>query len=239
MNPLYLLLIIPALLGWYARSLVRNVYDDYGKRPNRRGVTGADAARYLLAHYGLDHVALERADGRLTDHYDPQSKVLRLSDDVARGSSVTTLGIVAHEVGHAVQDAQGYRFMRVRTEAAERLSKAAQWSAFIFLGGMLFGLSLFMALGGALLGAMVIFSLITLPVERNASDRALTMLEQTGLAAPEESEGIKKVLRAAAFTYATALTQRLGTFLVFVVVIATTAGSSSGTARADILTFWS
>jgi uncharacterized protein len=224
MNPLYLLLIVPALLGWYAQSHVRRVYDEYGKRPSSRGSTGREVARYLLAHHGLNGMVIERAEGHLTDHYDPHTKTLRLSDAVATGSSVTSMGIVAHEVGHAVQDAEGYRFMRVRTTAANRLSVAAQWSSFIFLGGMVFGIPLLMALGGALLAAMVLFSVITLPVERNASDRALKMLEQTGLAGVAERQGVKKVLRSAAFTYAGALAQRLGSFLMFVVVIGVARG---------------
>lgn len=224
MNPLYLLLIIPALLGWYAKSQVRKVYEEYGKRSNSRGDSGLEVARYLLSHHGLKDVSIERAEGHLTDHYDPQTKTLRLSDAVANGNSVTSMGIVAHEVGHAVQDAEGYRFMRLRTKASRRMSVAAQWSSFVFVGGMLFGSPLLMALGGVILAAMVIFSLITLPVERNASDRALKMLEQTGLAGSGERDGVKKVLRSAAFTYVSALAQRLGTFLVFVVVVAAARG---------------
>jgi uncharacterized protein len=224
MNPLYLLLILPALLGWYAQSRVRRSYDEYGKRPSSRGSTGLEVARHLLAHHGLNEVGVERAEGHLADHYDPQTKTLHLSDAVANGSSVTSMGIVAHEVAHAVQDAEGYRFMRVRTTAANRLSVAAQWSSFIFLGGMVFGNPLLMALGGGLLAAMVIFSVITLPVERNASDRALKMLEQTGLASVAERQGVEKVLRSAAFTYVGALAQRLGSFLMFVVVIGVVRG---------------
>ena len=123
-----------------------------------------------------------------------------------------------------MQDAEGYRFMRLRTKAARRISVAAQWSSFVFVGGMLFGSPLLMALGGVMLAAMVLFSLITLPVERNASDRALKMLKQTGLAGSAEREGVQKVLRAAAFTYVSALAQRLGTFLMFVVVVAAARG---------------
>lgn len=224
MNPLYLLLIVPALVGWYGRSRMRRVYDEYGKRPNSRGSTGLEVARHLLAHHRLNDVAVERAKGNLTDHYDPQTKTLRLSEAVANGSSVTSMGIVAHEVGHAVQDAEGYRFMRVRTTAANRLSVAAQWSSFIFLGGMVFGIPLLMALAGALLAALVIFSVITLPVERNASDRALKMLEQSGLASVAERQGVKKVLRSAAFTYVGALARQLGSFLMFVAVIGVARG---------------
>lgn len=224
MSPLYLLLILPALLGWYAQSRVRRVYDEHWKQSNSHGSTGLDVARHLLAHHELNNVSVEQAEGHLTDHYDPQTRTLRLSDAVAHGSSVTAMGIVAHEVGHAVQDAEGYRFMRVHTTAANRLSAVAQWSSLIFLGGMVFGIPLLMALGGALLAAMVVFSMITLPVERNASDRALKMLEQTGLSSVAERQGVNKVLRSAAFTYVGALAQRLGFFLMFVVVIGVARG---------------
>lgn len=114
--------------------------------------------------------------------------------------------------------------MRLRTAAARRMSVAAHWSTFIFMGALLFDVPLLMALAGVLSAAMVIFSLITLPVERNASDRALKMLEQTGLAASSEREGVRKVLRAAAFTYVMALAQRLRTFLVFMVAVVAARG---------------
>lgn len=223
MNALYLILIVPALLAWFAQARVRQVYEKYGAQDNNRGVSGLEVARQLLAHHGLTGVEIDRAPGHLTDHYDPESRTLRLSDGVANASSVTSLGIVAHEVGHAVQDAEGYRFMRLRTDMGRRLGVATQWSGFVFLGGMLFGIPLLMALGGVLLAGMAVFSLVTLPVERNASDRALEMLEQTGLAA-EKREGVRQVLRAAALTYLTALGQRLASFLFFAAVVGAALG---------------
>lgn len=224
-NPLYLLLIVPALLGWYAQTRVQAAYEKFAARPNSRGASGQEAAKALLAFHGLAGVAIERTPGHLTDHYDPQAKTLRLSDGVANGKSITSLGIVAHEVGHAVQEAEGYRFMRLRTQMAGRLSLMTQWSSFAFLGGMLFGIPILMALSAVILAALVIFSLVTLPVERNASDRALVSLEQTGLAEAVEREGVRQVLRAAAFTYLAGVGQRLATFLFFAVVIGMSRGA--------------
>lgn len=218
-NSLYLLLIIPALLAWYAQSRVRAVYEQYGAKPNHQGATGAEIAQKLLADHGLTHVTLDRTPGHFTDHYDPQSNTLRLSDGVANARSVTALGVVAHEVGHALQDAEGYHLMRVRTQLAQRISMMTQWSSLIFLGALLFDIPLLMALAGVFMAALVIFTLVTLPVERNASRRALALLEQTGLAVAEERQAVGQVLRAAAFTYLAALGQRLGSFLFFAVVI--------------------
>jgi uncharacterized protein len=223
-NP-YLLLLVPMLLGLYTQTWVRKTYQKYEASPNGLGLTGLEAAKQLLARYGLTQVAIERTPGQLTDHYDPQSKKLRLSEGVAHGRSVTALGIVAHEVGHARQDAEHYRFMQWRTAMGNRLGQATLWSSFIFVGGMVFGIPILMALGGLLLAGMVLFALVTLPVERNASDRALASLQQMGLAAGQELKGARRVLRAAAFTYLAALSQRLGTFLFFVVLVVLARGT--------------
>jgi Zn-dependent membrane protease YugP len=143
----------------------------------------------------------------------------------AHGSSITALGIVAHEVGHAAQDAQGYRFLLAHNWLAKRVSVLAKWSSFIFVGGMLFGNQLLMALGGMLLFGMLVFSAVTLPMERDASRRALAALEQARLNNPEEKKGVEKVLRGAAFTYLAGLSQRLGTFLFFVAVVGAARGA--------------
>lgn len=218
-NPLYLLLIIPGLIAWYAQARVREVYRKYALQPNRLGISGEEAAIYLLQAVGLRHVRLQRTPGYLTDHYSPDANILRLSDGVARGRSLTSLGIVAHEVGHAIQDAQGHWLMRVRDVLAQWLGQMAQWSGLLFLGGMVLGSPLLMIATGIFMAGLVVFTLLTLPLERNASRLALELLARTGLADAEENEAIREVLRSAAFTYVAALGQRLGTFLFFVVLI--------------------
>lgn len=223
-DPVYLLLIVPALLTWWAQAKVREIYRKYETQPNRRGISGQEIARYLLSSLGLTDVNLGRIPGTLTDHYDPQTNTLRLSDGTVRTSSVTALGIVAHEVGHAAQDAEGYGFMRLREILARPLSVLASLSPLVFIGGMLYGNPLYMSLGGLMLASQAVFALVTLPVERNASSRAVQMLEQTGLAMAEESKGVREVLRAAAFTYLTRLGRQIASFLFFVAVIGSARG---------------
>lgn len=225
LNPLYLLLILPGLLGWYAQKRVRDIYEEYGAVSNQEEVDGIEAAHRLLATSGLQGVVVERTPGHLTDHYDPQKNTLRLSDGIAHGRSLTALSVVAHEVGHASQDAQGYRLLKVRSWMAHRVGALAQWSSIIFVGGMLFGNQLLMGLGGLLLFGMLIFALVTLPVERDASRRASVALEQAGLISAEEKKDVDKVLRGAAFTYLAGLGKRLGTFLFFVAVVGAARGA--------------
>jgi Zn-dependent membrane protease YugP len=220
MNLWYLLLIVPALLTWYAQARVKRVYDRHGEAENSTSATGREIAQALLAKHRLDNVTIESVTGHLTDHYDPQTKALRLTDSVANGRSVTAASIVGHEVGHAVQDAEGYRFMRLRTRMSGAVSRVAQWSSLAFVGGMLFGIPLLMGLSGLILAALVIFTLVTLPVERDASKRARAMLKEIGLTSAGEKKAVSQVLRAATLTYLTALGQRLATFLFFAAMIA-------------------
>jgi uncharacterized protein len=223
-NPMYLLLIVPMLLAWWSQGKVRQTYKKYDAQPNQRGYRGMDIARRLIAHYGLAGITIEKAEGYLTDHYDSRSNILRLSDGVANGSSITSLGIVAHEFGHALQDAENYHFMRLRTMLAPRVGKITQWSSVAFIGGWILGIPVLMAFSALIMAGMVVFSLVTLPVERNASERALASLEMTGLAVGEEREGVRQVLRAAAYTYLAGFTQRIGRFLFYVLLVATAKG---------------
>ena len=167
---------------------------------------------------------IERVPGCLTDHYDPQANILRLSDGGAIGQAITALGIVAHEVSHAAQDVEDYHFMRLRTGLAQRVGQVTQWSSIAFIGGWILGIPVLMALSGLIMAAMLILSLVTLPVERNASDRAIKSLEQSGLAVEEEKAGVRQVLRAAVFTYLAGFAQRLGRFLFYVLLVAMAKG---------------
>lgn len=216
-NPLYLLLIVPAVLSFYAQSRVQRAYADYARRPNARGITGEEAARRLLAHHELEGVRIVEAPGSLTDAYDPAARTLRLSEAVAGTASITALGIVGHEVGHALQHATEYRLMRARTWMAEHLAQAAGWGSLAFVAGMLLGSPLLMISSGVVLATLVLFALVSLPVERDASDRAIRSLREAGLATEEEIPGVKRVLRSAALTYLAGLGQRLGRFVFFAI----------------------
>lgn len=218
-NPIYLLIFLPGLLAMWAQARVRRVYDKNLTKRNRMGSTGLETAEILLDHYGLQKVKIESIEGRITDHYDPEKNVLRLSEEVSNSRSITALGIVAHEVSHAAQDAEGYRFMRLRTYLAQRIGSAARWTSFVFLGAMLFRIPALMTLASVFMLGMLVFTVVTLPVERDASNRALASLKQAGLIVDEESKPVRSVLNSAAMTYLASVGQRLGSFLIFVVVI--------------------
>lgn len=224
-DPIYLLILVPGLLAMWAQRRVRRVYDKNLTEHSHTGTTGREAAKYLLERYGLQDVKIESIEGRLTDHYDPEQNILRLSAEVSNSDSITALGIVAHEVGHAVQDAEGYRFMRLRTFMAQRISSATRWSSFVFLGAMIFRIPALMTLAGAFMLGMLIFTIVTLPVERDASKRALKSLKEAGLIVDEENKSVRSVLNSAAMTYLASVGQRLGSFLIFVTVILVARGT--------------
>jgi uncharacterized protein len=215
---IWLLLLLPLLLGLAAQGLVRSVFRRYGAVANHSGVTGAAAARALLDAHGLERVQIEIIPGFLTDHYDGQAKALRLSEPVGRERSVAALGIAGHEVSHAYQDAEGNRTYRARQSIGEQLARFAPWSTFFLIAGFWFGVPLFIVLSLLFVGGLVLFALATLPVEIGASHRALGLLRQTGLADAAEFRDIRRVLRAAALTYVVGLLDRLGFFLVLLFV---------------------
>ena len=215
---IWLLLLGPFLLGLAVQGLVRSVFRRYGTVPNHAGVTGAEAARALLDAHGLQRIRIETVPGFLTDHYDGQAKALRLSEPVGGERSVAALGIAGHEVSHAYQDAEGSRTYRARQSIGQQLAQFAPWSAIFLIGGFWFGVPLFIGLSLIFVGGLVLFALATLPVEIGASQRALMLLRQTGLADPGEFREIRRVLRAAALTYVVGLLDRLGFFLVLLFV---------------------
>jgi Zn-dependent membrane protease YugP len=215
---IWLLLLVPLLLGLAVQGLVRSVFRRYSRLANHSGVTGAEAARALLDAHGLQRVGVEIIPGSLTDHYDGQAKALRLSEPVGRERSVSALGIAGHEVSHAYQDAEGSRTYRGRQSIGEQLARFSPWSTFFLIAGFWFGVPLFIALSLVFVGGLVLFALATLPVEIGASHRALGVLRQTGLADATEFREIQRVLRAAALTYVVGLLDRLGFFLVLLFV---------------------
>lgn len=205
----------PMLLGLYAQWKVKRTFAKYSSVRPQNGMSGADAAAAVLRASGLPGLSIEPIDGHLTDHYDPRSKTLRLSADVGATSSVAALGVAAHEAGHAIQDANNYGPMRIR----QSLVPAAQFGSSLWLlpvmGGLFLNLAGLFWVGIALFGAVVLFQLVTLPVEFDASKRALVALEQQGLLTPAEVPGAKAVLNAAALTYVAAFVASLGQLLYF------------------------
>lgn len=219
-DPLYLVFALPALLlAFYAQLRVKSAYNRYLRVPNASGMSGVQAARRLLQSAGLN-VSLEGVGGELTDHYDPRNKVLRLSQGVANSPSVASVAIVAHEVGHALQDAQAYALLRLRAGLVPMVNFASWLGPILFVVGMLFNFPTLQTLGIVAFGAAVVFALVTLPVELDASHRALGLLQQSNiLVGAAEMKGAKAVLGAAALTYVAALAQAISTMLYYVFIL--------------------
>ncbi len=220
-----ILTIPPLILGLYAQAKVKRTFAKYSQVRPARGINGADAAAAVLRASGLPQLTIEPIEGHLTDHYDPSSKTLRLSADVGASSSIAALGVAAHEAGHAIQDAHGYLPMRVRQSIVPLAQLGSSVGLYAAMGGLIlagttaFGPGLFYV-GIALFSMAVLFQLVTLPVEFDASRRALVVLEQSGLLSPEEVPGARKVLNAAALTYVAGFLAALGQLLYFVLAFA-------------------
>jgi Zn-dependent membrane protease YugP len=215
---IWLLLLLPLVLGLGTSRLVRREFARYGGIANHSGATGAQVARVLLDAQGLTRVAIEPAPGSLTDYYDGQARVLHLSAPVADERSVAAMGIAAHEVEHAYQDAEGSRAYRARKSVGEPLSRFAPWSGLALIGGFWLGIPVLIVLSLAYIAGLVVFALVTLPVEIGASRRAVAVLHSTGLASDEESREVRRVLGAAALTYVGGLLGQIGTFAAFVFI---------------------
>ncbi len=202
-----MLLLIPALiLAFYAQAKVRSAYAKYSQIPNSHGLTGAQVAVEILRRNGLMDVQVEEVPGELTDHYDPRTRTVRLSTANYRERSIAAASIAAHEVGHAIQHATAYMPLQLR-HAILPATNLGSWMAFpLFIMGLIFSTPFLMDLGIILFTGVVLFHVVTLPVEFNASSRALKQLVNHGLVASEELEGARKVLNAAALTYVAAAT---------------------------------
>jgi Zn-dependent membrane protease YugP len=207
--------VIPLLFGLWAQLQVKRTFKRYSEIPTASGMTGAQAAEAVLRSSGLSGVSIRPVAGRLSDHYDPRSRTLNLSEDVGQAATVAALGVAAHEAGHAVQDAQGYRPMRIRQTLVPAAQIGSQlWIFPAFLGLILGSLGL-VNIGLVLFLAVVLFQLVTLPVEFDASRRALVALEGGGLLGSVELDGARAVLRAAALTYVAALAASIGQLIYF------------------------
>ena len=227
LNPMYFVFALPALiLAFYAQWRVKSAYNKWLRVRNSRGLTGLQAAKMLLNYNNLGHVSIEGTQGALTDHYDPRTQTMRLSPDVANSNSVAAVAVVAHEIGHAVQDAQAYVPMKVRSAIVPGV-QIGSW-----LGPILFFIGFFLAgyfrsaigyqiawLGVLFFSGALVFAFATLPVEFNASARARDMLTDAGLIYTDEMKGVGSVLDAAALTYVAAAAQALSTLLYYVFLL--------------------
>ena len=221
----YIVLVLPCvLLSLWASSNVNNTFNKYSKQYSVRRLTGADAALRVLGANGVRGVRIERVSGNLTDHFDPKTNVIRLSDSVYSSTSTAAIGVACHEAGHAVQYATGYAPIKLRAAIIPLTNFGSKLAMPLIIIGLILtfseGLSFFFVyLGIACFGLSLVFQLVTLPVEFNASRRAMSAIETVGLLTEEEQKGAKKTLQAAALTYvaatATALAQLLRLVLIF------------------------
>jgi Zn-dependent membrane protease YugP len=219
-DPLYLILALPGLiLGLWAQSRVRGTFNKYSKARTVNGLTGAEVARHLLDSNGLYDIRIEETQGRLSDHYDPRERILRLSPDVYQAPSIAAAGVAAHEMGHAMQHANGYGPLQIRSAIIPAVQFSSMLAPFIFLAGFLLGFTELAWVGVGLFGLAVVFSLITLPVEFDASKRAKVQLSKSGILTTEEIGGVDKVLDAAALTYVAAAVAAIGQLLYYVMLL--------------------
>ena len=212
----YVVLVLPCLiLSLWASSNVNSTFKKYSKQFSRRGITGADAARRVLTANGVSGVRIDRVGGNLTDHYDPRTNVIRLSDDVYNNTSTAAIGVACHEAGHAVQYAVGYAPIKLRAAIIPVTNFGSKLAMPLILLGLLFTAfgDTLIYLGIACFGLSLVFQLVTLPVEFNASRRALQAIEDGNLLTEEEQRGAKKTLTAAALTYVAATAVALAQLL--------------------------
>jgi len=215
----YLVFILPALiLSIYAQFKVKSTFKRYSSVRSMKGITGRDVAVNLLRNNGISQVNVEAIRGSLTDHYDPSAHVLRLSETVYGNDSIAAIGVAAHEVGHAIQHQQGYAPMTIRQKIVPITNFASTASFPILLIGMIFASSNLIMIGILLFSAVVLFHIVTLPVEFNASNRAVLQLSQIGLISNEEVPMVKKVLSAAALTYVAAALSAIANLLYYVMI---------------------
>ena len=221
----YLTLVLPCLIfAMIASSSVNSTFKKYSKQLSRRHITGAEAAQRVLHANGVHGVRIERIAGNLTDHFDPKSNVIRLSDPVYNSTSTAAIGVACHEAGHAVQYAVGYSPMKLRAAIIPMTNLGSKLAFPLILAGILLSSlgeisMMFIYLGIAAFGLSFVFQMVTLPVEFNASRRAIKAIEEGGILTEEEQKGAKKTLTAAAMTYvaatATALAQLLRLILLY------------------------
>ena len=225
----YILVIIGAIICMIASANVQSTYRKYAKVASLMGWTGAEAAEKMLNYMGIFDVKIEHIRGELTDHYDPTAKVLRLSDAVYASNSVAALGVAAHECGHDVQHAQGYRHLQIRSKLVPAANIGSRYGLWIVILGLIFGGygSVLSTVGVVLFSLGVLFQLVTLPVEFDASNRGLEMLRKFGMLQGDEMVSCRKVLQAAALTYVAAAASSILQLLRLIMI------SGAGSRRRD------
>lgn len=205
-DPIVILMLVAAMLfAFWAQAKVKSTFNKYSKEKNTRGMTGADAARQVLQLNDVSGVKIERVSGKLSDHFDPRGNVIRLSDDVYGSTSVAALGVAAHEAGHAVQYAKGYFPMKIRSAIIPMTNIGSNLSMPLILLGFVFNFEALVSVGIILFSFAALFQLVTLPVEFDASRRAMKALDTGDILYGDELKGARKTLSAAAMTYVAAL----------------------------------
>ena len=218
-DPIYWIILLPALaITIYAQTKVSSNFNRYSRVVNRRHLTGAQAAEAVLRQHGVYDVRIERVRGNLTDHYDPRTNVIRLSEQVYDSPTIAAVGVAAHEAGHAVQYAENYSPIRIRSAMIPLTQIGSQFGIILLIIGILLTYEPLFMVGIVLFSFTTLFQLITLPVEFNASSRALVTIRDGGLLASDELEGARKVLSAAALTYVAALLMSVVQLLRFVLM---------------------
>lgn len=220
-DPTYLLFLLPALLlSMYAQSRVRGAHARWSQVRNSRNMTGAEVAGVLMQNEKLSNIRAEMVSGELNDHYDPQQNILRLSPSIAQQPTIAAMAVAAHELGHAEQDRDGYLWMKVRSKIVPFVQIGGQLGYLVFFGGLMANSTLITWIGIAMFSLQAVFSLITLPVELDASNRALRMLTDNKIIQSREEYGAaRNMLTAAALTYIAAVAQAVLTVLYYVITV--------------------
>ncbi len=215
-DPMYFVFLAPGLaLSLYATFRTKSTFSKYSKVGSRSGLTGAQAAQLMLQRHGVTGVRVERSRGFLSDHYDPKDKALRLSEDVYSSQSLSAIGVACHEAGHAMQDAHGYAMLTLRSALVPATNFSSTFAYIVMIGGFFLQMAGLILIGVCLFSVGVVFSLITLPVEWDASKRAKLAIDEAGMLTPEENRGAGKVLNAAFLTYVAAAVTSLLTLLYY------------------------
>jgi len=216
----YVLVLIGAGITLLAQIFVNSSYNKYKQRGNNRGINGREVARKILDANGLSEVEVVEVAGTLTDHYDPSKKTVNLSTDIYKDSSIASIAVAAHECGHAIQDKVGYTFLRIRHKLVPTVNLCSKIGYLVIAISFLFGAYEFAMIGLILLGAILFFQLVTLPVEFNASKRAMEQLKVLNLADDIGQNGVKSMLSAAAMTYVASLASTLLQLLrIFIIIM--------------------